>query len=231
MQALTSVHTQPRNALPLLRENAHIKVFDGRSQLTRSDESLRRDLTGLIDAGLMSNLTTLALEVSDSFSPAILELVSRLSGLHILLLDFADCPIRHDEVRTALQPLVHLRHLAFNGDSYIEDYPGSNFEDAEGHQDFWNPQSLVINEEERHLLRLEHAKDDVMAIFDRVHLHRMLLVAKHYDEELPKLEWLFVGGYPMAIEDGRPEALSEKRIFGVFLFPYIFGVRDIVFKA
>lgn len=139
-------------------------------------------------------------------------------------------PLRHDEVRTALHPLIHLRHLAFNADTYINDYPGSDFKDPNGGQNFWKPQSLLIDEEEKYLLGLQDAEDDVRTIFDRVHLHRMLQVATRCSEEFPELEWLFLGGYPIAIQDGRPEALSDQRIFGMFLFQYMFGVSDIVFQ-
>jgi hypothetical protein len=234
---LNAIRSQSSTILPFLKNNPQVAMYDNHTEYSMGDRFLRQHLGRLITSKALENLTSLSLEVDESFSKETLSYVGQLPQLERLLLDANHWHIRQDEVLAALEPLVNLRYLAFMRDVYVESFGGSEFAKPETQEDelrwgYYKPLNLGVSQEEVDRLELHLENMDVETVYDKVHHSRMHSIAEQYARTFPRLEWIFLGCHPFRISDGTVQSFSERRLLGTELFEHIFSVikEDKVFR-
>ncbi|KAH7394519.1 hypothetical protein BKA66DRAFT_456598 [Pyrenochaeta sp. MPI-SDFR-AT-0127] len=160
-------------------------------------------------------LTSLSLFWDDfTVSQQSLNLISTLTSLEQLRLGALtssgwDCEwvIDHYAIQTALRPLIRLRKLALNRDTY-EVYHDLGYGDVDPvhYYEMQRPRSYQV------LLRVAYEETDAdRLLFDEFlkekweeqHRQDMLCIASQYGDIFPELEWIFLGQLPMEIEVGK----------------------------
>jgi len=234
--SLRGIRSQLSTIEPFLKNNPQITIYDAHTAWHMYDQYMCPDLSRLCAGKLFNNLTSLSLELDGSYSRETLGYVAQLPLLEQLLLDGDHWNIDHDEVLAMLQPLGNLRCLAFMRDIYIKSWTHSTFsckEDGdELEADYWKPISLTPSKEEIDHLRLDLNIMELAEISDKVHHHRMQLIAERYAVTFSKLEWIFVGCHPFANSNGVIRSLSKRRVLGDELMEHVFGVikHDRIFR-
>ncbi len=111
--------------------------------------------------------------------------------------------VDHDVIQKCVTNLPNLRKLALSRDTYAEAYPDA--ETASQFGDYY--ESMRIRESDAHTaFAVElyatnyNVLDRIRLVFENQHLGDMIAIAKTYATLLPKLEWIYLGQYPMRLD-------------------------------
>jgi hypothetical protein len=116
-----------------------------------------------------------------------------------------DWLIDHKSIRNHLSILPRLKKIAFTRDSYEQLHP--LFLSETSHERYYTDR--FPSYEEMDALGLDWGSEEVrIQLWEDGHKRRMVLEAEKYVAVMPKLEWIYLGQYPMAVTKG---AFGEER--------------------
>ena len=136
-----------------------------------------------------------------------LQIISGLQGLEQVCLSAGfqlgwkhDWLIDHESIRNNLSNLPRLKKIAFIRDSY--NHPAYVRENS--HLTYYSER--FPNQEEMDAAGLDWGSEEAMTqAWEYGHKRRMVLEAEKYIASMAKLEWIFLGQYPMAVMKGTSE--------------------------
>jgi hypothetical protein len=131
-----------------------------------------------------------------------LRIISELEGLEQVCLG-AGCPVGwkhdwlvdHESIRNHLSHLPRLKKIAFTRDSYKNPLlPGEN-----GHDTYYTDQFPASADMVAAGVDWGSGPEARVRVWEDGHKRRMVAEAEKYIASMPKLEWIFLGQYPMAV--------------------------------
>jgi hypothetical protein len=109
-----------------------------------------------------------------------------------------DWLIDHKSIRNHLSTLPRLKKIAFTRDSYKQ----PSFPTETNHESYYSDRFPPF-EEMRAAGGDWGSEEARIQLWEDGHKRRMVLEAEKYGALMPKLEWIYLGQYPMAFEEGR----------------------------
>jgi hypothetical protein len=114
-----------------------------------------------------------------------------------------DWLIDHKSIRNHLSNLPRLKKIAFTRDSYKQPL----FSSETSHESYYSDRFPPF--EEMGAAGLDWGSEEArIQVWEDGHKRRMVLEAEKYGALMPKLEWIYLGQYPMAVTK---EAFEEER--------------------
>jgi hypothetical protein len=114
-----------------------------------------------------------------------------------------DWLIDHKSIRNHLSNLPRLKKIAFTRDSYKQ----LSFSNETNHENYYSHRFPSFEEMDAAGLNWE-SEEARIQLWEDGHKRRMVLEAEKYVALMPKLEWIYLGQYPMAVTKG---AFEEER--------------------
>jgi hypothetical protein len=142
-----------------------------------------------------------------------LRIISKLEGLEQVCLGAGrqagwkhDWLVDHESIRNHLSHLPRLKKIAFTRDSYKHQaFPGEN-----NHETYYSDRFPAHEEMVASGVDWGSGEEAIVRVWEDVHKRRMVVEAEKYVTSMPKLEWIFLGQYPMAVIE-RAAGEEQKR--------------------
>jgi hypothetical protein len=121
-----------------------------------------------------------------------------------------DWLIDHKSIRKHLSNLPRLKKIAFTRDSYKQ----ISFSNETNHENYYDHRFPPFEEMEAAGLNWRSGVEARNQLWEDGHKRRMVLEAEKYVAVMPKLEWIYLGQYPMAVTKGASE--QERHVVPLF---------------
>lgn len=188
--------------ITFLKENTHISKLSIEGDINGKWGTRLEDCILPILASCFRSLRSLRIQWDVAITripEKALELISKMDSLEQVSLGAGSrnpqrCSwlIDHEAMRKHLSKLSNLKRLAFERDSYLLKTIQSDGLRCEKYYMKCFPE--VINEDD-----LSNS-EDWERIWEDGHRRRMIVEVEKYAALMPKLEWIFIGQYPMSVE-------------------------------